>query len=154
MKIGIRFGYGSKEGFRSKVKLWSQCGVEAVELGHEALAYGAADTKNRVEQALDIVQRIGTPAVRIMPDLFHMSIEEVDIPAALLCGGGSVGYVHLADNTRMQPGSGHPDFRSAFRALKETGYDGHLVMECGFSGDLGTSLRRAVGLIRELWPTA
>jgi sugar phosphate isomerase/epimerase len=262
MKLGIRFGYGSKDDFRSKVKLWSRCGIETVELGPEAVAYGTAELKailhdaglavsaivgslqllnpersrrdagvaldlerleicrelgasglievpifganpypdlspvadrwelerellvaqgkrlapqaeklgvnllleplnryethflNRVEQAVDIVQRIGSPAVKIMPDLFHMNIEEADIPAALHRGGACVGYVHLADSTRLQPGSGHTDFPSAFRALKAIGYDGHLVMECGFDGDLETSVRRAVGLLREEWAAA
>jgi sugar phosphate isomerase/epimerase len=31
---------------------------------------------NRVEQAVDIPRRVGSPAVQVMPDLFHMNIED------------------------------------------------------------------------------
>ena len=262
MKVGIRTWYASKEDFRSKTQLFRRCGIEAVELGHEALGFGVEDTEaileeaglavsaivgsiqllstdraqrdagvatdlerlemcralkasglievpifggnpypdmspvvdrwelerdllvqqckqiapkaqqlgvnllleplnryethflNRVEQAVDIIQRVGSPAVKVMPDFFHMNIEEASIPDAFRCGGKHVGYVHLADSTRKQPGTAHTDFRSGFTALKEIGYDGNLVLECSFDGDFETGLRQAVEFVRKEWAAA
>lgn len=109
---------------------------------------------NRVDQGLDIVHRTGSSAVKIMPDFFHMNIEEASFAEALRSGGSHIGYVHLADSSRKQPGTGHTDFLPGFRALREIGYDGYLVLECGFEGELEEALRTAVGLVRTWWNEA
>ena len=80
-----------------------------------------------------LAEAIDRPGVAIMSDLFHMSIEEVDTPAALRRAGAWVRHVHLADNTRLEPGSGGLGFRSAFAALAEIGFSGYMALECGLS---------------------
>jgi sugar phosphate isomerase/epimerase len=109
---------------------------------------------NRIDQAADIIQRTGNRGVRIMPDFFHMNIEESSIPDALRAGGDRIGYIHLADSQRRQPGTGHTDFLAGFRALKQIGYDGFLVMECGFDGELESAIRSAAEGIRQWWAQA
>jgi len=90
---------------------------------------------NRLEQATDIVRELGNPWVRIMADFFHMSIEETDLPGAIRQAGDQVWHVHLADSNRLLPGLGHTDFAAGFAALKETGFDRYLALECGIPGD-------------------
>ena len=107
---------------------------------------------NRVEQAVDICKEVGSPKeIKILADLFHMSIEERDITAALKNGGEYIGYIHLADSNRMEPGAGHTDFTSPIAALKSIGYDGWLTIESGASTETEDALRRANDLIRSLW---
>ena len=134
------------------------CGATAAECGLDLLLepLNRYETHflNRVDQAFDIVHRAGSPAVKIMPDFFHMNIEETSFAEALHSGGEHIGYVHVADSSRKQPGTGHTDFRSGFRALREIGYDGHLVLECGFEGDLEEALPGAIDLVREWWAEA
>src|SRR5205085_8037245 len=96
-------------------------------------AYGAA-----------IVREVGSPGVRLMSDLFHMHIEETNSPAALREVGETIGHVHLADNTRKEPGTGDIDFRAAFAALKEVGFGGWMAFECGLSGPADEVLPRSV----------
>ena len=107
---------------------------------------------NRVEQAVEICREVGTPDnIRILADFFHMSIEEMDIASALKNGGKYIGYIHLADSNRMEPGAGHTDFASGIAALKSIGYDGWLTIESGASTESEDALRRANDFIRLLW---
>jgi sugar phosphate isomerase/epimerase len=91
----------------------------------------------RVEQAADIAGRIGSPRVRSLADFFHMNIEEADMADPIRRAAPQLGYVHIADNNRLQPVAGCLNFQPPFRALKEVGYEGYVSIECtGFGGPL------------------
>lgn len=107
---------------------------------------------NRVAQAVEICKEVGPPTtIRILADFFHMSIEEVNIGYALKKGREYIGYIHLADSNRLEPGAGHTDFVSGIDALKSIGYDGWLTIESGASTEPEDALNRANGFIRSLW---
>ena len=67
--------------------------------------------------------------VRLLCDLFHMSIEEADIAAALVAAGRWVGHVHWADSNRQAMGLGHTDPEPIVAALREASYEGFLSAE-------------------------
>jgi sugar phosphate isomerase/epimerase len=58
----------------------------------------------------------GAPGADGGADLFHMSIEEDDLAAAILAAGPRIAHVHVDDTNRLQPGAGHMDFASVFDA--------------------------------------
>jgi sugar phosphate isomerase/epimerase len=95
-----------------------------------------------------IIEAAGVPGIGLLSDLFHMHIEETDSPAALRAAGKHVSHLHLADNTRLEPGTGDIDFVAAFKALKEIGFGGYMAYECGISGD--TAEERAANLAKSL----
>lgn len=106
----------------------------------------------RVEQAVEICKEVGSPdTIRILADFFHMSIEEADIADALKKGDKYIGYIHLADSNRLEPGAGHTDFAPGFAALKSIGYDGWLTIESGASTEPEDALKRANKFIKTLW---
>lgn len=106
---------------------------------------------NRIAQAVEICKEVGPPTtIRILADFFHMSIEEVSIADALRKGGEYIGYIHLADSNRLEPGAGHTDFAPGIDALKSIGYDGWLTIESGASTEPEDALNRANGFIRSL----
>ena len=78
---------------------------------------------------IDVVRRLGRPNIQLMPDLFHMNIEDASIADSLIAAGPMVGYVHFADSNRRAPGQGHTDFVSASRALSAIGYDDDVTVE-------------------------
>ncbi len=78
---------------------------------------------------VDVVSRLGLPNVKLMPDVFHMNIEDASIAASLKAAGSHVGYVHLADSNRRAPGQGHTDFAAIFDALESIGYDDWATVE-------------------------
>jgi sugar phosphate isomerase/epimerase len=84
---------------------------------------------NTLEKAYSLVRDIDHPAVGIMADLFHMSIEESSFTQSLLMIQDKLLHIHIADNTRDPPGLGHTDFKELIRTLKKIGYKGSLAME-------------------------
>ena len=84
---------------------------------------------NTLSKAMEFVNRVDHPAVGIMADLFHMSIEENSMVDSLYMIRDHLLHVHIADNTREPAGMGTTDFKEILRALRRIGYEGSLTME-------------------------
>ncbi len=97
----------------------------------------------------DIVRHLNSKGVRLMSDTFHMHIEEPNSANTLREVADCIGHVHLADNTRKEPGSGDIDFKAIMTALKEIGFGGYMAFECGLSGRADEVLPRSVAMLRE-----
>jgi sugar phosphate isomerase/epimerase len=95
---------------------------------------------NRLEQAAAICDELNSPGIGFMADLFHMNIEETNPAGAIRKHGRWLKHVHLADNTRKQPGTGITDFQAAFAALRDIGFSGAMALECGLTGEPGAVL--------------
>ncbi|MBK9124237.1 MAG: sugar phosphate isomerase/epimerase [Chloroflexi bacterium] len=104
--------------------------------------------------AAAICKAVGSPRVKIMADLFHMVLEEKDLPAALADNAALIGHVHLADSNRQLPGQGHTDFTACFKALRSANYDGWFALECGVTGKLNEVLPATVKHLRACWDAA
>ena len=110
---------------------------------------------NTVGVAADLCRAADHPRVQLMADLFHMNIEEADIPASLRAVAPHLGHAHLADSQRQLPGHGHTDFVGAFRALREIEFDGWLALECmPTPGDPLENMRACVEYLRRCWECA
>jgi sugar phosphate isomerase/epimerase len=116
--------------------------IEALnDLGEHARQYNVPliyeplnryETNMIVTQAdgLALLKQLNTDNVRLLADLFHMNIEEVDLPAAIRAAGRAIGHVHLADSNRRPAGNGHTDFATIAEALRDIGYAGYISAEC------------------------
>jgi sugar phosphate isomerase/epimerase len=69
------------------------------------------------------------PNVKLLADLFHMNIEEVDLAESLRRAGQHVGHVHLADSNRQAAGRGHTSFGPIAAALRQIGFSGYCSAE-------------------------
>lgn len=85
---------------------------------------------NRLEQAVQICEQVGSKHVSVLADFFHMNIEEANIQKAIKEASEWLSYVHLADSNRQLPGLGHNNFQEGFEALKEVNYKGWMSLEC------------------------
>ncbi|MFQ6014735.1 MAG: sugar phosphate isomerase/epimerase family protein [Anaerolineae bacterium] len=117
------------------IELAGQLGQHAQEVGAvlllESLNRYESHFLRTLQDAVEICKEVDNPYVQTMADLFHMSIEEDDIPASIAQAGQYIYHVHLADSNRKLPGLGHTDFAAAFAALKSIGYDKYTTLECG-----------------------
>lgn len=84
---------------------------------------------NTLEDAARLVHAVGAPNLKIHFDTFHANIEEKKPADSLRAVANELGHVHISENDRGVPGTGHNDWRSVFVALKEIGYDGWMTIE-------------------------
>jgi sugar phosphate isomerase/epimerase len=112
---------------------------------------------NRLDQAVGLAEEVerelGLASLQVCADLFHMNIEEDDLPAAIRAAGPRIAHVHVDDTNRLQPGAGHMDFAGVFDALRAVGYDDWLTFECRLRGApekaLPASTRFLAGFLQE-----
>lgn len=116
-------------------ELASHAESEGVTVFFEPLNRYEDHMVNRLDQGAEIVRAVGSDAVKLVVDTYHMNIEEDDPPAAICAVGPLVGHVQLGDSARWQPGTGHFDFATTVDALDDIGFDGWLALECNLRGD-------------------
>ena len=88
------------------------------------------DYLNTIGHALTLCRKLEHPGLAITADFFHMQIEELNPIAALAQAGKWIKHVHIAENTRVEPGPGNLKFLPLFRTLRDIEYDGYVVTEC------------------------
>jgi sugar phosphate isomerase/epimerase len=84
---------------------------------------------NNCAEGLDIVRRAARSSVKLMPDLFHMNIEDPSFRESFESARDYITYVHVADSNRLAPGWGHMPFAEIFGILSGIGYQGYLTAE-------------------------
>lgn len=104
---------------------------------------------NTVAEAAAIIDALGSRHVRIVPDFFHMNMEEADIPATLSQYAATIGHIHLSDSNRAVPGQGHVDFAAGLAALRTNGWQGVLAIEATLPADPHTALPQALQFLHQ-----
>jgi len=84
---------------------------------------------NTLSDAAQLVRDVGEPNVLIHFDTFHANIEERHPADSLRAVAKDLGHVHISENDRGIPGTGHNDWPGIFTALKESSYDGWMTIE-------------------------
>jgi D-psicose/D-tagatose/L-ribulose 3-epimerase len=84
---------------------------------------------NTCQEALDYIEAVGSPNVKVMLDTFHLNIEEDFMGEAIVNAGDRLGHFHVGENNRRPPGYGHIPWTEVFNALRTINYTGPIVME-------------------------
>lgn len=84
---------------------------------------------NSLKEGVELLEKLNIPNLKLMPDVFHMNIEDVKMGEELSHYIEHIAYIHLADSNRLAPGWGHTDFDDIFRHLDAAGYNGWLTVE-------------------------
>ena len=100
---------------------------------------------NRVAPTVEFLSGLKTRGVKVLADLFHMNIEEADLPSAIRAGGNWIGHVHFADSNRQAIGLGHIAIEPIVAALREVGYTGYLSAEIFPQPDALTAAHQTIG---------
>lgn len=124
--------------------------AKGIELCIEPLNRFETDFLNTVDQGLKLVKAIGSNAVRLHLDTFHMNIEEKNQAAAILKAGKLLGHFHACGSDRGTPGGDHIDWPSIVAALQKIGYEGDVVIE-SFTTDVKV-IARAAAIWRKIEP--
>lgn len=84
---------------------------------------------NITEQAIELMDLVGSPNLKIMMDTFHANIEETDIAKAIDLAGKNLIHIHANENDRGTPGNGHVPWREIATSLRKYDFQGALVIE-------------------------
>ncbi len=106
---------------------------------------------NRLGDAAAFLETHGLTNTVLLADLFHMNIEEADLPAAILAAGKHIGHVHYADSNRQAMGFGHTAAGPVISALKKIGYSGYLSAEIFPLPDPEAAARQTLSSIRSFF---
>ena len=118
----------------------------------EALSTQETNFVTSIAEAAEIVDRIGSPAVRTMLDTCAAGKAEAEEPAALIdrwLPSGHIAHVQVNDSNHRGPGQGERAFTPVFAALQRHRYDGIVAVEpFEYVPDGPASAARAIGYIR------
>jgi sugar phosphate isomerase/epimerase len=103
-----------------------------------------------IGEGVKIVDKVGSPSVRLVADTFHMNIEEKSMTESIKHAKGYIAQMHFCDNDRRVPGQGHIDFRKIAETLKEIGYKGFVSAEILPEPDPATAARLSIEFIKSL----
>ena len=107
---------------------------------------------NLTDQAIELMNMVSSPNVRVMMDTFHANIEEKNPGDAIKLAGSALVHVHANENDRGTPGTGHLPWKEIATALKKINYNGAMVIE-SFSTEV-KEIARAAAVWRPLFPSA
>lgn len=121
-----------------------------VRLALELLNRFETDLLNVVDQGLEMVAAVDSPALGLHLDTFHMHLEERDSGTAIRRAGDRLYHFHACENDRGVPGRGQVRWPGVAAALGDINYDGAVVIE-SFTPEV-TSIARAVCIWRDIAP--
>jgi hydroxypyruvate isomerase len=87
---------------------------------------------NYVRDGVELIERVGSPHVKLLFDLYHVQVLEGNLIQRLRQNIEHIGQIHFADVPgRHEPGIGEINYRNVFRAIYELGdrYRGFVTAE-------------------------
>ena len=122
-----------------------------VQLAIEPLNRYETDFINTAEQAMKMVGDVGSDALLVHLDSYHMNIEEKDPAQAILFTGSKLGHFHACGSDRGTPGGDQTNWNKIINALSTVGYDRGVVIE-SFTKDVKV-IAKAASIWRKFEPS-
>ena len=123
---------------------------KGVTLCIEPLNRFETDFLNTCDKGLKLIKAVGSKAVKLHLDTFHMNIEEKNQAAAIIKAGKHLAHFHACGSDRGTPGADHIEWAPIVAALKKIGYKGDVVIE-SFTTDVKV-IARAAAIWRKIEP--
>lgn len=102
---------------------------------------------NSLEDAAELLTYVSGKTIRILPDTFHMNIEESDMDSALEKYIHLYDSIHISDNNRFFPGHGAIDFSRLVQTLRRLGFNGGLAIEGNLKSELAKDLAHTMAYL-------
>lgn len=124
---------------------------KGVQICVEPLNRFETDFLNTTDQGLKLIKDVGSPALKLHLDTFHMNIEEKNQAAAIKKAGKLLAHFHACGTDRGTPGNDSLQWEPIVKALKSIKYKGDVVIE-SFTTDVKV-IARAAAIWRRIEPT-
>jgi hydroxypyruvate isomerase len=88
----------------------------------------------KIPQAFEICRSVGSPACKILDDLYHQQIQEGNLIPNIDKAYDEIGYFQIGDNPgRKEPTTGEINYKNVFKHINAKGFTGIYGMEHGNS---------------------
>ena len=85
---------------------------------------------NRSDEALRLMQRVGSDNLYLQADIYHMQVMEGDLARRLEAAMAAIAHIQIADNPgRHEPGSGEINYAFLLPLIDRLGYEGWVGCE-------------------------
>jgi len=122
---------------------------------------GLTGVATTVKEVLSLIEELNVGNLGIQPDVFHMNVAENSVCAALHGAGKHIRHMHINETNHFSLGTGHADYHTILRTLKEIGYAGYLAVYMPFmtqeiwqrtgpAPDLVATLQRPLRFLKEI----
>ena len=124
--------------------------AKGVQICVEPLNRFETDFLNTCDQGLKLIKAVGSKALKLHLDTFHMNIEEKNQAASIKKAGKHLAHFHACGTDRGVPGGDSLDWKPIVAALKKIGYKQDVVIE-SFTTDVKV-IARAAAIWRKMEP--
>ena len=125
--------------------------TKQVKLLIEATNHQETAIANTVAEAVGFIEPFNNPFLRVLPDTYHMALEENSDWEVLRKYSPYFDSLHLSDDNRYFPGLGSIQFDVIIDALKSMNYQGGIAIEGNikdsFAADIKASMEYLIPLI-------
>ena len=133
LQRNLAAGTEYETGLGRATEIFSECAAtfaaRQVTLCVEPLTPRETNFLTTCVQAQHLVERVGSPWVRLHQDVKAMLSEAHEVPALIREFAGKTGHFHANDSNLLGPGMGATDFAPIIRALHESAYAGWVSVE-------------------------
>lgn len=149
-KLEAPYDAAWKQAVESLEEVGRRCQEHGLQFVIEFACKQNAELVNTMDEALRMLDEVGSENVLVMADVFHIYMEDDPVRDTVLKAGDRLGYVHLADSDRLIPGDGEINFREFVGALREIDYNGYMIMEFNPGPRPDESLKQALEYMKGL----
>jgi len=97
----------------------------------------------RSDEAVSVIDQVGSANVKLVFDVYHQQITEGDVTRNATKYVERINHYHIADNPgRKQPGTGELNYLNILTSIKNTGFNGFIGLECGYSVDTDIAIQQ------------
>lgn len=101
-------------------------------------------------EGVEIIKEVGSPNVLLLYDVYHQQITEGNLINNIRDNIQYIGHIHVGDVPgRNQPGTGEINYKNVFKAIRDTGFDGFVVFECGLTEDIDVAVPKMWALLED-----
>ncbi len=102
-------------------------------------------------EGFEIVEQVGSPAVKLLYDIYHQQVTEGNLIATITSHIDLIGHFHAADVPgRHEPGTGEINYANVLAAIDEAGYEGFIGLEYAPTVATAESLQAVLSMREEI----
>ncbi len=119
-------------GLRAAAPMFEKNGITAIVEVLNTYVDHAGYFLYYIRDGAEIVDRVGSPNVKLLFDIYHTQIMEGNLIPNIRAYINHVGHFHVADNPgRNEPGTGEINYANVFKAIYDLGdrYSGYVALE-------------------------